>query len=40
LCVLTSCLRLACPAPRELDDSRRCGDKEACIAGAKEFGIV
>jgi len=40
LCVLTSCLRLACLAPLEVDDSRRCGDKEAWIDGAKEFGIV
>jgi hypothetical protein len=38
--VLTSRYRLACRAPRMVDDSRRCGDKEASIGGAQEFGIV
>jgi hypothetical protein len=37
--VLTSRRRLACRAPLNVDDSRRCGDKEAWIDGAKEFGI-
>jgi len=34
--VLTSRHRLACRAPLEVDDSRRCGDKEAWIGGAEE----
>jgi hypothetical protein len=38
--VLTFRLRLACRAPRRVDDSRRCGDKEARIGGAEAFGIV
>src|SRR5438270_1528945 len=37
--VLTSRHRLACRALLKLDDSRRCGGKEAWIDGAKEFGI-
>jgi hypothetical protein len=43
--VLTSCPHL--PAERlererleRVDDSRRCGDKEAWIGAAEEFGIV
>jgi hypothetical protein len=38
--VLTSRDRLARRALLKLDDSRRCGDKEAWIDGAREFGIV
>ena len=38
--VLTSRHCLACRALFKLDDNRRCGDKEAWIDGAKEFGVV
>jgi len=35
--VLTSRRRLACRATLNVDDSRRCGDKEARIGGAEEL---
>src|SRR5436305_7438585 len=38
--VVTSGDCLACRALFKLDDSRRCGGKEARIDGAKEFGIL
>jgi hypothetical protein len=36
--VVTFRRRLVCRAPLEVDDSRRCGDKEAWIGAAEEFG--